>query len=208
MNSQAKNILATTQAAGALLTQAAAELGTGNVGRMLKFAKGKYFSGADEIPIGREMIAHITALARGWIKFADGKVAERRIGKVIDGFRVPDREELGDNDPSQWERDSANKPRDPWTRQVYLPLEDPGTGEVIVFITGSHGGRGAVGTLCESAARCLDRGQPVIRLGVSSYRHREYGRVEVPDFPILNWTGGPPTPRKSVGAELNDEIPF
>jgi hypothetical protein len=208
-NTQA-NLPAKQETVGALLVQAAQELDSGGLGKLLKFTKGKYFVGDDEVSIGREMIAHVTAVARGWVKFADGKMVAQHVGKVADGFVVPKREDLGDTDNGKWERDPGGLLRDPWSFQWYLPLEDAETGEVVVFVTASHGGRSAVGSLCRIVGRNVRKGTPIIRLNVSSYRHKTYGRIETPDFPIVGWAGVPATEVIAPGAakELDDEIPF
>lgn len=178
-----------------------------NIGRLLKFTKGHYYVGDDEVAAGREYVAHVNQLARGWVKFEDGKVVEQKLGKIADGFEPAAREELGDTDSDQWEVDSSGNPRDPWVLQYYLPFEDLETGEVVVFVTSSHGGRGAIGKLCNVFARNVDKGSPQIRLGVSAYKHREYGRIETPEFPVVSWTGGADDP-KTLANELNDEVPF
>jgi hypothetical protein len=66
--------------------------------RLIKFKKGKFFVGKEEIPLGREFVAYCRDWQQGWVKFVDGEVVDRRIGRVADGFRVPDRDELGDHD--------------------------------------------------------------------------------------------------------------
>ena len=50
----------------------------------------------------------------------------------------------------------------------------------------------------------------MIQLGVRSYKHKQYGGIENPDFPIVGWPDAvagkePPT---LVAAELHDSIPF
>jgi hypothetical protein len=165
--------------------------------RLIKFIKGKYLTGDDELPLGKEFIAHVDQLNHGWTKFADGKVVEQRIGLVAEGFSTPAREELGDMDEAEWEKDAAGKPRDPWSCQYYLALEDAESGELLTFVTGTTGGNSAIGRLCGQFARNAKNGLPVIRLGASSYKHKSYGRVEVPDFPVIRWTG-----------IADDEIPF
>jgi hypothetical protein len=189
------------------LARAAQEERSGELGKLMKFTKGHFYIGDDEIALGGEYIAHTNQWARGWVKFVDGVPAEKRIGRAVDSFKVPNRDELGDLDQSKWERDPSGNPKDPWSRQSYLPLEDIKTGEIVVFVSGSHGGRGAIGNLCDSAANNHQRGQPRIRLAVSSYKHKMYGRIEVPDFPIVGWTGTA-EPSKQIEAELSDEIPF
>ena len=102
--------------------EAAAEA-SDDLGRLLKFVKGKFGCGDDEIPLGTEFVAHIDQIVRGWVRFEDGKVVDRSIGKVADGFKPPLREELADNDPASWtEKDANGKPRDPWVAQWFLPL--------------------------------------------------------------------------------------
>ena len=83
--------------------EAANEAGS-ELGLLLKFVKGKYEVGDDEVPLGTQFVAHIDQLARGWIKFIDSQVADRRIGMVADGYKLPAREELGDTDETRWER--------------------------------------------------------------------------------------------------------
>jgi hypothetical protein len=189
--------------------QVAAEAASTELGRLLKFSKGKYYVGDDEMPLNREMVAHIDKLARGWTKFNDGKVVDQRIGKVADGFEMPHRDELGDTDQSGWQREANGPPRDPWTMQYYLPLEDPETGEIVVFVTSSHGGRTAIATLCNIFARNVTNGSPVIHLATSSYKHRTYGRIETPHLPVVGWTGGAGGNVKAgIANDLNDDIPF
>ena len=120
-----------------------------DVGKMLKFVKGTWSCGDDEVAEGTEFVAHIDQLMRGWIKFEDGKVVERIIGKVADGFKPPPREELSDADPKDWrEKDADGNPKDPWTKQWLLPLVSLETDDVVTFVTGSKGGDAAIADLC------------------------------------------------------------
>jgi hypothetical protein len=191
----------------------ASELG----GRLLKFVKGRFHVGDDEVPAGGEYIAHVNKLMRGYVKFFGGKLVEQRLGKVADGFGLPKRDELGDTDQTAWERDTSGSPRDPWCLQYYLPIENAESGEVLIFVTSSSGGRGAIGNLCNLFARNTDHGLPVIKLSSSSYRHRTFGRIDTPDFPVLRWQGGTMVDSAdedgmmqviSPGDEMNDAIPF
>jgi hypothetical protein len=200
--------LPAVQVSNALL-QVAAEVSSG-FGRLLKFSKGKYFVGDDEIAIAREMIAHPASLARGWVKFADGKLVEQRIGKIADGFVEPSREDLGDTDQGKWTKDATGKGVDPWSRQWYLPIEDAESGELYVFVTSSQGGRSAIGALCNVAGRNMYKGQPVIKLGIESYKHRTFGRIDKPAFPVVSWTGASSNGfrKPTIAEDLNDAIPF
>jgi hypothetical protein len=106
------------------LTHLAAVAAQAQEMRLLKFSKGNWLIGDDELSADRLFIAHVHQLAHGWVKFIDGKVADQRVGIVANGFVVTDRSELGDTDRGQWEREPSGAPRDPWSKQYYLPLED------------------------------------------------------------------------------------
>jgi hypothetical protein len=179
--------------------QVAQEIQSSELGRLMKFVKGHYNVGDDEVPAGGEYVAHVNKLLRGYVKFGGGKLIEQRLGKVAEGFQVPKREELGDTDQTTWERDANGKPRDPWALQYYLPLESSETS--------SHGGFGAIGNLCTVFARNVKNGLPVIKLGTSSYRHRTYGRIAIPDFPVVGWyKGGADTGVEPGGVDDDDDM--
>src|SRR3974390_3223996 len=75
--------------------------------RLLKFVKGKWLIGDDEVSADRQFITHVHQLAHGWVKFSDRKVVEQRVGIVAEGFPLAEREVLGDNDTSQWETENG-----------------------------------------------------------------------------------------------------
>jgi hypothetical protein len=157
------------------IAQAAQEEGANEIGRLLKFSKGHYLVGTEEIPLGKEFVAHVEHWTRGWVKFKHGELVERRVGRVADGFVVPDRDQLGDNDSTTWETDAHGEPQDPWSQQSYLPLEDLESGEILTFVSGSMGGRQAVSRLAGRAARHLAlMGLPIIKLAVESYKHKSF----------------------------------
>jgi hypothetical protein len=188
--------------------EAANEAG-GEIGLLLKFVKGKYEVGDDEVPLGTQFVAHIDQLARGYVKFLDGQVADRRIGMVADGYKLPPREELGDLDETRWEKDSQGKPRDPWVVQWYLALTRVETGELLTFVTGSKGGISAIGALCRVYARKYGIGVlPIVALRVRSYKHKLFGRIETPDFEIVGWDGVPAQAVPQSYPEEEEEVPF
>ncbi|HXB77112.1 MAG TPA: hypothetical protein VNX23_06835 [Bradyrhizobium sp.] len=171
------------------LTHLAAVAAQAQEMRLLKFSKGNWLIGDDELSADRLFIAHVHQLAHGWVKFIDGKVADQRVGIVANGFVVTDRSELGDTDRGQWEREPSGAPRDPWSKQYYLPLEDARTGELFTFVTGSQGGNSAIGKLTNLFLRNARRGLPIVTLATDFYKHKQYGRVEVPEFSLKSWTG-------------------
>lgn len=177
-------------------------------GKLLKFTKGHYYLGDDEVPSGHEFVAQMPSVAHGWVKFIDGKLVEQRIGKVADGFMLARREELGDTDETQWEKDSTGKPRDPWGKQWYVPLVALETGEMVVFCTGSRGGSQTVSKLCAIYGRQARNGLPIIRLNISSYKHREFGRIEIPDLAVVSWEKQHDVSAPSIADEMNDSVVF
>jgi hypothetical protein len=105
--------------------------------KLLKFVKGKYKVGDDEVPLGTQYVGHPNQLTYCWIKFRDKKVVERRMGKAVEKWLPPQREELDDNDPATWEKGLDGKPKDPWSFQHLLPFEHLESGEVVIFVTSS-----------------------------------------------------------------------
>ena len=176
--------------------------------RLLKFVKGKWLIGDDDVSTDRQFIAHAHQLAHGWVKFSDRKVVEQRVGIVAEGFQMADRDELGDTDTSQWEIEDG-KPKDPWVKQYYLPVEDADTGELLTFVTGSQGGNSAIGKLTSQFVRNVRNGLPVVQLEIGFYKHKKYGTVHVPVLKLNFWhQTGPDLSGETEypGAGLDDEI--
>jgi hypothetical protein len=151
----------------------------------LLFKKGKYFVGENEVLLGHEYVAFALDWTRGWVKWADGNIVNaEHMGRVADGYVPPERDELGDTDKSQWPDDGS----DPWQAQNILPLEDVESGEFLIFVAGSFGGKFAVEKLCNRVARDLkagkDRGLPIIQLAVAEFSTKSYGNIARPNFPI------------------------
>ena len=84
-----------------------------------------------------------------------------------------------------------------------MPLRDPETNAIAVYVTGSVGGISAIGALSDTFADNVQNGLPIVRLAISSYKHKEYGRVQVPDLQVVGFTG-----KETVADDLADEIPF
>jgi hypothetical protein len=193
--------------------EAAAEAGS-EFGKILKFNKGEWPIGEDTVPEGTEYIAYVDELARAWIKFEDGTVADRRVVKVRDG-KLPPRAQLGDNDKSKWEIGDDGERRDPWVLQWLLPMSRvDAEGDFTVFATSSKGGIGAIGLLCKVYGRSPRNGLlPIVALKSASYKHPQYGKVLKPYLPIVGQHGTPTPPAQpaSDAADFNnpiDTIPF
>jgi hypothetical protein len=133
------------------------------------------------------------------------------------GEKPPEREDLDDPNQDEWPEGLDGKPSDPWVFQYLLPLENIGTGEVVIFVTASIGGRTAVANLCDAYAKRGKRvpncGQPVIKLATTEMPTRKFGKVLRPLFEVVHWDDAndieliepsPPTLR----GDMDDQIPF
>ena len=183
--------------------------------KILKFKKGEYFVGEEEILLGSEYLAHVVGWTKCWIKFVDGEVAERKIYPVAKGARPPDREDLDDLDESKWEEGLDGKPADPWVYQYLLPLENRSNGELVIFVTSSFGGRRAVADLCQLYTRRMQKmgpGQPIIKLAKADMPTKKFGKVPRPLFEVIGWDNNPvessPPAETSSSGDTNDSIPF
>jgi hypothetical protein len=214
---QSKNIA--TRSSEVENIHAAAQEDTG-FEKILKFKKGDYFIDEEIIPLGTEFVAHAVGWTKSWIKFVDGEVAERKMYRVAAGGRPPEREELDDLDQDKWPEGLDGNPADPWVYQYLLPLEYLSSGEVVIFVTPSFGGRRAVADLCSAYAKRTKKvnncGQPIVKLAKTEMPTKKFGKVPRPLFEIVSWDdanddegGGDPTlPPTDPKDGSNDEIPF
>jgi hypothetical protein len=181
--------------------------GGANFGKLLKFIKGQYFIGEEEVEIGTEYAALMFEERRGWVKFENGKPVDYRIGLVREGFVMPTRSSLGDNDPAYWPTNKRGEPQDFWVKQSYLPILDIESGEVLCFVSGSVGGESALRELMDRyRSKALTSEVPIISLQSDSYPHDIYGRVFIPIFKIEGWHDlgtVPPPPVKMTIAQLS-----
>jgi hypothetical protein len=189
------------------------------VGRMIKFGKdGRFITNDDGEAIGDDV--DFTALADqtliGWIRFSgEGEPPDRHMGLLYDGFVMPPRTTLGDDNPAQWDMGLDGKPQDPWQHHVYLVLQRGDTGELFTYTTSSITGRRAVGNLLRHYDR-LQRSHPdmypVIRLKTGGFQHRD-DRVGWVNVPVLAVVGRAlkdtaAVPDSSIKADMDDDLPF
>src|SRR5689334_6868684 len=94
-------------------------------GSILKFNDWKWSIGKAsewaEFKEGRCLAA--LATAAGWVKWQGGKPVEYRMREP--GVPLPERTDLGDDDPSKWELGPDNQPRDPWQLTHFVYMIDP-----------------------------------------------------------------------------------
>jgi len=174
--------------------------------KILKFNKGLWEIGDDEVPEGTQYVVLMDQVAREWVKFEDGSPTERLRFPIANKVPPPPREDLGDHDSSQWEIGDDGKPRDPWTLQWQLPMLPIGAlGDLVIFTTSSKGGEICLASLCGIYGRSPRNGMlPIVALKTRSYKHKTYGKIQTPDLPIVGWdNGGAPSAAPVSSAPLS-----
>jgi hypothetical protein len=192
---------------------AAAEAGERTIrGTLLKFADWRWTAGKEATPL---------ATAAGWVRWENGKPVEHRMREP--GRRLPDRDELGYTDETEWEDGPSGDPKDPWSNTRWVYLVDPVTAEAFTFTTSSWGGREAVGDLGDQISRMRSvhpDAVPTVELRALEKPTR-FGRKSKPLFKVVGWKSAgtnKPVVEKQITAkegsdevyrhEMDDEIPF
>jgi hypothetical protein len=203
-------------------------------GTLLKFADWRWTAGREArvLEHGTRLVA--LATAAGWVRWENGKPAEYRMREK--GRRLPEREELGHTDQSEWEQNFRGEATDPWQSTRFVQLIDPATAEAYTFSTSSWGGRSAVADLGDQIMRMRTAhpgAVPIVELQAAEMATK-FGRKSKPVFKVVGWkrggdddgalpTEGPqPTQAKRAQAlldsddleppsrqrEMDDSIPF
>jgi hypothetical protein len=189
------------------------------VGERIDFNKNGKFVRADtdeEISEETDFVVLADQTMVGWIKFnGPGNPPDQIMGALYDGFVMPRRADLGDNDEAAWPEGLSGRPDDPWKHQIYLVLQQAGTTELFTFVTRSVTGRRSVGNLLKHYDRMcrVNPGEyPVVRLKTGGFQHRDerVGWVATPAFAVV---GRAPRdsvaqPGTSAGGDMDDVIPF
>jgi hypothetical protein len=207
-----ENQLAETENGNAVITNSATEADNilsavkedAGFGKVLKFKKGEYLIGDDLISLGTEFLAHAAAWTKTWIKFVDGKVADRKLYRVAHGEKAPERENLDGLDLIG-QKDADGLSVDPWVFQYLVPLENLSSGELVIFVTPSVGGKQAVRELCDAYAKRVKRGQhgqPIVQLAVTEMPSKKYGKVQRPNFEIVGWDDSGTSTHENLAAAI------
>lgn len=164
----------------------------------ITFKNGEYLFGADKevIPLNTRLIADMAGLRIGWKRWGGKAVTEERLGLLSEGFKMPARHQLGDQEQSLWEKDEKLQPRDPWQLTNELTLMGLETGDEFIFATSGKGGIGAVGELCKAYGKFYRQKPgmaPVIELDRDHYQHKVYGKTYFPVLKLVDWIPEPGT---------------
>ena len=124
------------------------------------------------------------------------------MGSIFPKDEAPLRSTLGNADKSEWAKGRfSDEPEDPWTATIEIPLRHRETGEEYMFAAMSKTALGAAKDLLAQARRIPDGFDPVIRLGVGSFKSK-FGPIKKPVLSIVG---------KVVAAgngAVKDESPF
>lgn len=138
------------------------------------------------VEAGERFVANVYELTDMWSKWVGGKLVDRRVYRAINGEMAPPREELGDVDEGYWPL-KGNKPKDPWQRQVYLPMRGR-DGEVCAFVASGQGAISEVGELVGMYASTDRQGKfPVVELGTRNFESQHGSIIYVPRFSLVDW---------------------
>jgi hypothetical protein len=160
---------------------------------LLKFSKGSWLLGEDqeEIDAGKVLIANPAAMQDGWLLFSDdNELLETKMLPVAEGM-IP-------------------RPDDglEWTEACSLELSDEAGEERYLFATCSNGGTRTCRKLFNHwnwRRRHSPNTLPKVKLGVSSYQHKKYGKIFKPELEIIDWVNAD---APALAEALDDEVPF
>jgi hypothetical protein len=158
-------------------------------GTLLLFRDHQWLAGSDGkiLPHGTSLVATSTAVA--WVHWKNGKPDDIVINPS--GKPLPERQDLGENDPSEWETGPDGEVRDPWAYTNYIYLVHPTTTELFTFSTSTIGGSQCVADLAGQIGRV--RGThpdaiPIVGLHSGSMKTR-YGQKAKPVLEVTGWRG-------------------
>jgi hypothetical protein len=180
-------------------------------GELLKFIKGCWYAGPDQTPVelGTRMVVNGDSMMLGWQLWQDERVVDYVMGKLVETFQPPKREDLsfppdvktGKN--AEWPLDDNGNLSDPWRYTVQVLMKDE-DGELYTFSIGSKGGRTALGKVClawsQKMREGVDNVYPVVELGADTYKHKKYSLIDIPVLEVVDWS-----PIEDFGSETEEE---
>jgi hypothetical protein len=162
-------------------------------GNFMTFKNGEFTYGQDArtLPMGTRLAVNMPGLRIGWRRWYGGKLTDDLTELLAEQPRTQRREELGSDDPAQWEKDDDGKARDPWSLTNVIEFVDS-NGERYIYSSGAKGAINAIGKLCAEYGKLYRQrpGQvPIIELDADFYMHPVHKKTYFPVFtPIVGWT--------------------
>lgn len=151
---------------------------------LIRFVKsGDWVFGAEneDLPEGTELAVNPNSFKVGYIAWHKSEIEGERMVSLGQEISEDDLPEV--------------KAKDGWQLQVSVELADPkaakdGSRNEYIFKTSSMGGRDCLLDLTKKLAEELEENKdmiPVVRLGSTSYKHKDYGRVYKPTLELVRW---------------------
>ena len=165
------------------------------VGTPLRFVKGPWF----KLPAKNQRVKvgptdpfaiDVPSYACGWVGWLNRKPVQKYIGRPIDGFILPTRDQLPDRDKSNWPLDKDGKRSDTWQENHQLVMKDLTTDELCTWTTTSWYGRKAIGRLIDLYAREAKKHpglMPVVTLSTKDEPSVDYGLIPAPVLTVVDW---------------------
>jgi len=157
------------------------------VGDDLRFTKGKWHKivGKKDVAVGAatSFAVDMRCYRRGWIKWIDKKPVIKGIGRPVDGFVSPKRNQLPDRDTSEWPTE-----QDPWQETFYVVMRDLNDGRLCTWTVTSYYGSKALGALLKvytREAREHPGLMPVVLLSSETKETTEMSKRQC----LPSWTG-------------------
>jgi hypothetical protein len=139
---------------------------------------------------GEKWAAVAADVMGGYQRIEKGKAPIFVLGRIADGYAVPERETLGDL-PEEGDKD-------PWASASWLPFWNPETREVLLFQAANDGSKGAVADIvdayCTNVSLHPEQANfdPLVELSVDSYENKHGRTIYRPVFETLDWIERPP----------------
>ena len=165
------------------------------VGVPLKFTKGKWTKSVakdkgEAVGDTAPFVVDILSYACGWVKWENRKPVFKHVFRPVDGFILPPRDRLPDQDKDHWPVDASGKRADPWQENHQLVLKDVTADELVTWTTTSWYGRKAVGRLLDAYTREAKRHpgmMPVVLLSSRDEHSADYGFIPTPVLTLVEW---------------------
>jgi hypothetical protein len=117
-----------------------------------------------------------------WVKYISGELAQQMVYRTVGGEAAPKRCELDDVD---WK--ASGHKRDPWGREVWLPMKDT-DGEPCAFKATGNGAIAEIGELVGMYGSADRNGLvPVVEIESRSFDSQHGNTVHVPVFRLVSW---------------------
>ena len=186
------------------LESATSDLTSGGM-QYIKFKKGEWVIGREEDTFpdnAFEAVPDLPNIQFGWVCWKDGQLVDEIWYGL--GEDMASQDMLPDHGPFTQQNDG-------WSKNVRFQMNILPTlgveGNILAQFTGSsNGAQRATGEMIKTWVKEMRTGShtgevPVVRFFADHYKHRQYGKVQIPGMEISRWMTPDDTPVVSAPAE-------